>query len=81
MPSWMADEALTTGALRRVLPEAAMNPIVLHAVYHRDSRGTARINAFLEHLQRHLPRRLETMAPSEAPPVRARRGARASANG
>jgi DNA-binding transcriptional LysR family regulator len=81
MPSWMADEALATGGLRRVLPEAAMSPIVLHAVYHRDSRGTARITAFLAHLQRHLPRRLETVAPSEHPSIRARRGAPASSNG
>jgi DNA-binding transcriptional LysR family regulator len=80
MASWVAEEALATGALRRVLPEAAMSPIVLHAVYHRDSRGTARISALLEYLQRHLPRRLETMAPSERPQVRARRGARASSN-
>jgi DNA-binding transcriptional LysR family regulator len=80
MASWVAEEALATGALRRVLPEAAMSPIVLHAVYHRDSRGTARISALLDYLQRHLPRRLETMAPSERPQVRARRGARASSN-
>ncbi len=81
MPSWAAAEALATGALRRVLPEAAMRPIVLHGVYHRDSRGTARITAFLEHLQRHLPRRLEAEEPRERPAVHARRATRSSSNG
>jgi hypothetical protein len=28
----------------------------LHAIYRRDARGTARIAAFVEYLQRHLPR-------------------------
>ncbi len=81
MPAWLAAEALEVGALRRVLPEAAMLPIVLRAVYHRDSRGTARILALLEYLQRHLPRRLETELPRERPAVHARRAARSSSNG
>ena len=80
MPQWLADEALATGALRRVLPDAAMLPIVLRAVYHRDSRGTARITALLEYLQRHLPRRLETKGLGEPPAVRAKRAARSSSN-
>ncbi len=76
IPSWMANEPLATGALRRVLPDAAMRPIVLRAIYHRDSRGTARITALVEHLQRHLPRWLEHEGVSEREAVRAKQSAR-----
>ncbi len=74
LPAWAAEEELASGALRRVLPGAPLPQVVLHAIYHRDARRTARIAAFVEYLQRHLPRILTSAG---APPVkRARRPAR-----
>ncbi len=60
LPTWAAEEALAAGALRRVLAGASLSPVALHAIYHRDARGMARITALVEYLQRHLPRALES---------------------
>ncbi len=60
LPAWAAEEALASGALRRVLDGALLSQVTLYAIYHRDARGTARIAALVDYLQRHLPRALES---------------------
>jgi DNA-binding transcriptional LysR family regulator len=81
LPTWAAAEALASGALRRVLANAPLSPVAVHALYHRDARGTARITALVEYLQRHLPRVLEGAGAPQAaaahPPRPARAGRRA----
>jgi DNA-binding transcriptional LysR family regulator len=80
LPAWAAEDVLASGALRRVLADAPLPAVELHAIYHRDARRTARIDAFVEYLQQQLPRLLESRgAPhpkGESRPPPARRGRR-----
>lgn len=55
LPDFVVHEALASGALKRLLPEAGLAPATAHALYRREARGASRIDAVVRHLRATMP--------------------------
>ena len=51
LPDWLVAEALSTGRLRRVLPEIASPEVPVTALYRVEQRGWPRLRAVLDALR------------------------------
>lgn len=54
-PDFVVHEALASGALKALLPDANLKPAIAHALYRAEMRGAARIETMLGHLRAALP--------------------------
>lgn len=55
LPDFVVANDLHTGALRALLPAAELRPVMAHAIYRIESRGTPRIDAIVAHLRATVP--------------------------
>ncbi len=58
LPEWIVADDLQTKRLVRLLPEIKLVAVEVHAILHRDSRGSAALRAVIDHLARDLPKRM-----------------------
>jgi DNA-binding transcriptional LysR family regulator len=63
LPLWVADADLESRRLVRVLPDEVLASLDVYGMFHVTSRGSAAIQAALDHLARELPRRTKMRAP------------------
>jgi DNA-binding transcriptional LysR family regulator len=70
LPDFAVEHELASGALRALLPAAALAPVTAHALYRAERRGTPRIEALVAHLRATLP--LQEESPPRARPRRPR---------
>ena len=53
---WTLPDDLRRKRLVRVLPRARMPPVLVHGIYHRQSRGALAVQAVLDFLASELPK-------------------------
>lgn len=55
LPDFVVTSELDAGALRALLPAATIAPVMAHALYRIEARGTPRIDAIVAHLRATVP--------------------------
>jgi DNA-binding transcriptional LysR family regulator len=58
LPEWIVAEDLQAKRLVQLLPALQLVAVEVHAIYHRDSRGSTALREVVDHLARELPKRM-----------------------
>lgn len=55
LPDFVVARDVADGTLERLLPAATLEPVIAHALYRIEARGTARVETLVKHLRSTLP--------------------------